>query len=260
MRLWLIALVGGLLLWGLMRLSRTYTYEWDVVVLKPGLGYDYARLVARGPGYAFLWANLPDTVSLVRLCRGFEIKGPLLLEAARGFRMDTLCQAIQVQVYRPRLRWILPEGYDFAMPYRWLMDSIWTLAGWTPPPLEIDVVARGGRHRYPIPLPKSLGVYPETLWVEAKVVRYFRIRYTVEPRLLNKGSSRVALSPPRITLEFEVEEAQKSRVRPGDFELVVDMSKVLPGDSVVSVTLTQRPSGVRNVRFYPAALRFTRVS
>ncbi len=256
MRLWFIAAIGGFLLWGLIRLSRTYTYEWDVVVVGPGIGYDYARLVAVGSGYAFLQANLPDTLSLARLCKGLGSGGALSIHSLHAPLIDSLCQAIQRQVYRPRLRWILPEGCDFAMPYRWKVDSVWALTGWPPPPVEIDVVGRKGQHRYPIPLPKSLGVYPETLWVEAKLVRYFRVRYMVEPRILNKGASRVFLTPPRLTLEFEVEESHKSRVQPRDFDLVVDMNKVLPGDSVVSVALMQKPAGVRNVRFFPTALRF----
>jgi len=58
---------------------------------------------------------------------------------------------------------------------------------------------------------------------------------------------------------FQVPQRYIKDISPGDIEAVVDMSKVLPQDTVVYLQVRVKKPYIRNVRFRPQAVRFTKV-
>lgn len=261
-----LALIAAIFLWLLVKLDQRYEVRKSVWVRLWGGGKGTANLVAAelqvgGAGAALLSRRLPDTLSLARLCKGiypvdrdFFVRWGLL-----GAKEADLCAQLEKVVYHPRLRWILPEGADFVEPYGWVSDTVWAWKGYLLPLYEQEIVAQIGYHTYPVPLPPSWGVYPETLYVQAHIGRYLQVEVEVEPRIVGAVSYRVLLRPACVQVRFLLPESYAGEWSASDFEVVVDMQKVLPEDTAVYPELRRKPSFVRHVELVPRSLEFTRI-
>jgi len=261
-----LALGAAVFLWLLVKLDQRYEVRKPVWVRlgsgeKSGENLLAAEMHISGAGAALLRRRLSDTVSLARLCKGVD---PLQRDfsvrwAIFGAKEADLCAQLEKVVYRPRLRWILPEGADFVEPYKWVSDTVWVWKGHLPPPYEQEIVAEVGHHTYPVPLPSSWAVYPETLYVQAYIGRYLQGEVEVEPQVIGAEKYRVLLRPARVQVRFLVPESYAGEWGPADFEVVVDMHKVLPEDTAVYPELRRKPPFVRSVELRPRSLDFTRI-
>ncbi|MCS7153223.1 MAG: hypothetical protein N2253_04425 [Bacteroidia bacterium] len=257
-----LATTAALVLWFLVKLDRTYLLTHTVQVYggEGKSGAFSVNVEIEGDGYSLLRWKRIDTISAARLC----LAPPTAVEKVKlrwdlsPLRRAGICGELRLRKYRPSLHWVLPSGADFVGPYEWISDSIWSLQE-TLPSWEYQLVAKPGRHRYPIPLPAHWGVYPETLWVQAEVSRYIYAATEVTPQSEGTEGYTLILQPPRVQVRFWVPQAYADQWKPSDFLVVVDMRKVMPTDSVVFPELRKRPPYVRNVEIYPSVLGFTRL-
>jgi hypothetical protein len=140
-----------------------------------------------------------------------------------------------------------------------VQDSVWIGKGEALPPYEFELVAQKGKHVYPVVLPKSWYVYPETLWVAAEVDRFVLATVALAPQVQGAKGYRVRFRPDKVSLRFWIPEAYQDKWHPEDFAIVVPMDKLLPGDTVVFPELVRKPSYARQVQLIPSALAFTRI-
>ncbi|MCX7605990.1 MAG: hypothetical protein N2170_01825 [Bacteroidia bacterium] len=257
----IISFLAAVTLWLLIKLDQRYKVTHSVVVRTGEMASPSINLEAEGIGYSLLFWRPPDTVSLARLCLA-----PLTAPSGVTVRWDMsgvqhagLCKLLRLRTYRPTLRWILPEGTDFVESPRWLTDSVWAPGEEKFPPFEYELVAQVGRHVYPIPLPSGWDVYPETLKVEAEVSRYVFASVALRPRIEGAKGYKVRLNPEKVEVSFWVPESHMKRWSPADFEVVVYMHKLLPGDTTVYPELIKRPPFVRQVRVIPSSLNFIQI-
>lgn len=261
-----LALVAAVFLWLLVKLDQRYEVRKAVWVRLWGGERVPSSLVAaelqiEGSGATLLRRRLPDTLSLARLCKGgYPAERDFFVRwVFWGAKEADLCAQLERLVYHPKLRWILPEGAEFVEPYRWVSDTVWVWKGHLLPSYEQEIVARVGYHTYPVPLPSSWGVYPETLYVQAHIGRYLQAEVEVEPRIVGAGKYQVLLRPARVQVRFLLPESYASDWDPSEFEVVVDMQKVLPEDTAVYPELRRKPPFVRHVELVPRSLEFTRI-
>ncbi|MCS7163006.1 MAG: hypothetical protein NZ958_06770 [Bacteroidia bacterium] len=263
--LWLLsgALGGAVGLWFLVKLDATYAVTYHVALSPRPLEDlpEYVEVEAKGSGYELLLARRYDTISPIRLCVAPpERVGPLLLRwNLAEFHRRMPCHRLKQLTYRPLIRWIHPEGMDFVGPVVWARDTVWVWERDTLPPWEYTCVAREGRHRYPIPLPPQWGVYPETLWVEAEVAPFVFATVTITPHLEGAENTPTTLTPDRVEVRFWLPRPYLRKWKPEDFEVVVNMRKVLPNDSFVYPELRRYPPFIYQVEMVPSKLSFTRL-
>jgi hypothetical protein len=81
----------------------------------------------------------------------------------------------------------------------------------------------------------------------------------IAPKVVGVKGYLLLLRPSRVKLLFSVPASYAAQWYPSNFEVVVDMQKVLPGDTVVYPELRKKPSFVRDVQILPPALEFTRI-
>lgn len=256
-----VSLSAAILLWLLIKLDRTYTVSHTIYVEVGGQAEPFPiEVEVEGNGYDLLRWRRMDTIPAAQLCiappRG--VNRINLHWDQREFHRRALCERLKLIHYKPTLRWILPKGADFVEPPEWLSDSVWVLSD-TLPAWEYELVAKPGIHRYPIPLPRRWGAYPETLWVEGHVAQYIYATVEVPPSTEGTQGYTLVLTPPKVQVHFWVPQSMADRWKPEDFQVVVDMRKVLPTDTVVYPELRQRPPYVRRVEIQPPALSFTRL-
>ncbi|MCS7188169.1 MAG: hypothetical protein NZ933_00025 [Bacteroidia bacterium] len=252
----------ALLLWLLVKLDQNYKVIHHVVIVENSGSAHVVEMEAEGSGYALLFWQLPETLSLARWCmeEGRSPKGIFIRWKDIESRRRILCSQLQPRRYQPSIHWVLPQEADFVSPPKWKIDIIWVSANYQPPPWETEVVARLGKHLYPIALTLQWRVYPETLWVEAEIARYILATTSVKPRIEGANTERIELIPPQVRVQFLVPEPYADRWSPADFEVVVSMQKLLPGDTVVYPHLVRRPPFVRKIQIDPPALGFIRIS
>jgi len=261
MRLWLLSIGVSLGLWAIIRFSQTYR----VVVQRPlwgGLGcgaLGWAQLSIEGRGYElfrYMRAH-QDTLSLARLCKAaFPPLVKVHMTDSPG--LDSLC--VRVTPHRPSLRveWILPESHDWVEPWRWISpETLWSCSA--PPPHTITLVGKPGLHLYPVVLPREWGVYPETLWIQGHLASFAWVRHQIRPTIVGATGYRVLLSPPALEVFFQVPQRYVHEVSPRDIEVLIDMRKVLPQDTVAYPQVRVRKAYVRNLHFSPKVVRFTKV-
>ncbi|MCS7298180.1 MAG: hypothetical protein RMK19_04510 [Bacteroidia bacterium] len=263
MRIFLAAVagIGGLLLWLLIKLERTYTISHKVFV-QPAIGNasEVVSVEVEGKGYAlFFWRRI-DTISVARLCmdppRG---AGRVSLRwNLSELNRSGICKRLKPTQVRVPVRWVLPAGADLIEPPFWRNDTVWSLTD-SLPLQEYELVAQIGRRSYPIPLPSEWGVYPETLWVEAHVASYIYAITEVVPQPEGVDGYTLLLQPDQVQVRFWIPQSMADRWKPSDFQVVVDMNKVMPGDSLVYPELRRRPPYARRIEIIPSALRFTRL-
>jgi hypothetical protein len=259
MRLGLLTLLMSLALWLLTKLSQSYRVE----VVKPlwagglcGVAGS-VRLSVEGKGYELIryFRAFRDTISLARLCKG---PFPLQVRLSEATSLDSLCKRIQPHASRLQVEWVLPPGYDWVEPWQWISwDTLWGCA--EIPSHKITLVGKPGLHLYPVVLPREWGVYPETLWIQGHLAPFSWVQYQVRPRVFGAEGYRVLLSPPVLEVAFQVPQRYIREVSPEDIEVVVDMSKVLPQDTVAYLQVRVKKAYIRNLRFRPQAVRFTKV-
>lgn len=252
-----LSLLAACLLWLLVKLDRPYKVGEKVSLAMLGEVLRSVEVQVEGPAYALLLWRPPDTLSLARYC----FAPPPAPAALRVYwpSVGVLCEQLRREVYHPKLHWVLPEGTDFVEPPRWLVDSLWLGQNASLPPWEVSLVAQRGKKTYPVPLPPKWYVYPETLWVEAHVDRFVFASVSLAPRLEGVQGYKVLLNPARVEVRFWVPEKQLGAYQPGDFELVLRMDKVLPGDTVAYPELVRYPAFIRQVEVVPASLSFARI-
>lgn len=256
-----IAVLAALFLWLLVKLDRGYRLRRAVVVRTtdeaPIL---QAYLEIEGTGYRLLFWQGWDTISAAHLCLDppQESKGVTLRWDLHELQHSGICERLRPLRYRPALRWILPTGGEIVEPPIWVKDTVWSLSD-TLPAWECEVTGKIGKHRYPLRLPKEWGVYPETLWVEARIERFTRLTTEIIPQAEGTEGYTLLLNPSRVQVHFWVPISMAERWKPSDFEVVVDMRKVLPGDSVVYPEIRRRPPFAQRIEIVPSALGFTRV-
>lgn len=261
MRLWLLSVGVSLGLWTIIRLSQTYR----ILVQRPlwagrecgALGWAQLSIEGRGHELFRYMRAHQDTLSLARLCKA-TLPPPVKVQVTDAPRLDSLCA--RVTPHRPSLRveWILPENHDWVEPWRWMgPETLWSCSA--PPPHTITLVGKPGLHRYRVILPREWGVYPETLWIRGHLASYAWVRYQIRPIIVGATSYRVLLSPPALEVLFQVPRGYVNEVSPGDIEVLIDMRKVLPQDTVAYPQVRVRKPYIRNLRFSPKAVRFTKV-
>lgn len=256
-----IAVLAGGILWLFVKLDQKYKVSFQVIASAPGIKPVAFPVQVEAVGYDLLSWEVRDTLPLARLCVGvlpFPNKVEVRWEG-NAEPTQKLCEQLHKVAYRPALRWILPQGADFVGRPQWIQDSVWLGKGSTLPSYEFELVAQIGKHRYPVVLPKSWYVYPETLWVEAEVDRFVLATVTLSPQVQGAKGYRVRFRPERVSVQFWIPEAYQGQWRPEDFTLLVPMDKVLPGDTVVFPELVRKPPYVRQVQLIPTALAFTRI-
>ncbi|MCS6790046.1 MAG: hypothetical protein NZ580_03610 [Bacteroidia bacterium] len=254
-----IAVIGAFFIWLSIRLEQTYRIEYKVKLwpLPESAGYPTeAHLQVEGTGYALLFWKRIDTISPVRLC----FKPP---QASSSLRLTweahpELCKRIRRFPLRPIVRWIMPEGMDFVVPPTWVSDSVWAIEPFTLAQIpEVQLVARSGKHLYPVPVP--MGVYPETLWVQAHITRFIPASVELTPILEDEPGRPFFLRPAYVTVRFWIPESHLKEWKRSDFEVVVNVKKVLRGDSVVYPELRKRYPHARYVEISPNVLHFSYV-
>ncbi|MCS6894552.1 MAG: hypothetical protein NZZ60_00165 [Bacteroidia bacterium] len=256
-----MAATVAILLWLLIKLDRNYKVSRTVVVQVPISERPVlVNVDIEGSGYDLLYESNIDTIAAARLCIAPPAaRGNLSMRwNLRELHQLGICQKLRRISYKPTLRWILPSGVDFVSPPNWLSDTIWTFAD-SLPPLSYELVAKIGYHRYAVPLPSHWGNYPETLWVEAHTAKYIYASVEVTPQAIGTENYALLLTPNRVQIRFWAPQSMADRWKPEDFQVIVDMRKVLAGDSVVFPELHKCPSYVRRVEITPSALSFTRV-
>ncbi|MEN3040442.1 MAG: hypothetical protein ABDH66_02740 [Bacteroidia bacterium] len=263
MRLFLygVAVTVAILLWLLIKLDRTYKISRIVTVQAPGLERPIlATVEVEGSGYDLIYERGGDTISAARLCISPPAtKNKLKMHwSLTELNRSGICHKLRRISYRPILRWILPSGADFVSPPAWLSDTIWAFAD-SLPPFTYELVAKLGYHRYPVPLPPDWATYPETLWIEANTARYIYASTEVSPKAIGTENYSLILTPNRVQIRFWVPQSMADQWKSEDFQVIVDMRKVLPKDSVVFPELHKCPPYVRRVEIIPPALGFTRV-
>jgi hypothetical protein len=258
MRLWILALNGALGLWGLMKLSQSHVYrDWYEVWVGESCGrLAWVDLQLTGRGYDLVRTNaaLRDTFPLGRLCKGLLLQS---VKIQRSVVLDSLCARLHLQAYHPEIEWVLPEGHDWVEPWQWVQDEIWSCGDL--PSHRVTIAAKPGLHLYPVILPRGWGVYPETLWVKGHLAAYSWMYYRIRPRVIGNTGYRVLLSPSVIEVQFQVPQKLIKQISPNDIDVIVDMRKVLPQDTVAYVQVRSRVPFTRNLRFRPQGVRFTRV-
>ncbi len=260
MRLWPLAILLSLVLWLLTKLSQTYSTQVSRL-LWGGKGCGVlgrTQLAVSGKGYELIRRQLNafrDTLSLARLCKGAL---PKEINLHTPYSLDSLCKRIHPYPQNLRVEWVLPKDHDWVEPWQWVGSE--TLWGCAPPPSQKVVLSgKPGLHLYPVVLPGEWGVYPETLWIQGDLAPYFWVRYQVRPHVIGTGDYRVLLSPPVLEVAFQVPQAYADEVSPADVEVLVDMRKVLPQDTVAYLQVRTKKAYIRNLRFHPKAVRFTKV-
>jgi len=262
MRLWLLSVGVSIGLWGIIKLSQTYR----VVVERPlWAGHScgilgWAQLSIEARGYELFRYVRPhqDTLSLARLCKA-PLPPQVKVYVTDSPGLDSLCA--RVAPHRPSLRveWILPENHDWVEAWRWVgPETLWSCSA--PPSHTVTLVGKPGLHLYPIILPWEWGVYPETLWVQGHLAPFAWVRYQIRPTIVGILSNyRVLLSPPVVEVTFQVPQHYVNAVSPRDIEVLIDMRKILPQDTVAYPQVRVKKAYVRNLRFSPKAVRFTKV-
>ncbi len=259
MRLLLLAIFISGAFWMVIKFSQTYRIQ----VSRPlwggrGCGvYGWAHISMEGKGYEVMrqLAFLGDTLSLARLCKA-PISARMRIYSSPS--LDSLCRWIQPSSHKLQIEWILPRDHDWVEPWQWVNpDTLWSCRAL--PPQKITIAGKSGLHLYPVILPKEWGVYPETLWIQGHLASFFWVRYQVRPRVVGASTYRVLLSPPTLEVSFQVPRPRAGEVSPGDIEVLVDMSKVLPQDTVAYVQVRPKKPYIRNLHFHPRAVRFTKV-
>ncbi len=259
MRLFLLAIFISAALWTVVKFSQFYRV-WVLRPLWGGRGcgvYGWAHISVEGKGYEVVrqLAFLDDTLSLARLCR---MPTSTRMRIHTSPPLDSLCRRIQPAAHKIQIEWILPQDHDWVEPWQWMgSDTIWSCRAL--PRQKITLVGKSGLHLYPVILPKEWGVYPETLWIQGHLASFFWVRYQVRPRVVGASNYRVLLSPPTLEVAFQVPRTYINEVSPADVEVLVDMSKVLFQDTVAYVQVRPKKSYIRNLRFHPHVVRFTKV-
>lgn len=252
-----LSLATACLLWLLVKLDQRDKVVQKVHLVVRGEIVRSVEVQVEGPTYALLFWQPPETLSLGRYCFALP-QAPVTLSVSWP-SVGSLCEQLRREVYHPKLHWVLPEGTDFVEPPRWLTDSIWVLQEAPLPSWEVSLVAQRGKRIYPVPLPAKWYIYPETLWVEATVDRFVFASVSLVPRLEGVQGYKVLLNPARVEVRFWVPERQLGAYQPEDFELVLRMDKVLPGDTVAYPELVRYPSFIRQVEVVPTFLNFARI-
>ena len=143
-------------------------------------------------------------------------------------------------------------------PWQWVgSDTLWSCGAL--PSHKVTLAGKSGFHLYPVVLPREWGVYPETLWIQGHLASFFWVRYQIRPRIVGARTYRVLISPPTLEVAFQVPRTYANEVSPQDIEVLIDMTKVLPQDTVAYVQVRAKKPYIRNLRFHPGSVYFTKV-
>ncbi len=143
-------------------------------------------------------------------------------------------------------------------PWQWVgSDTLWSCGAL--PSHKVTLAGKSGFHLYPVVLPQEWGVYPETLWIQGHLASFFWVRYQIRPRIVGAHTYRVLISPPTLEVAFQVPRSYANEVSPQDIEVLIDMTKVLPQDTVAYVQVRAKKPYIRNLRFHPRSVYFTKV-